>query len=163
MLTKDELKELSEELGRYEKRSALCIEALRVVQKHRGWISDDAVRDIAEFLRMSPDSVDGIATFYNLIFRRPVGKHTLFICDSVSCWILGCNKLKDHLLNHSNLKMGDTSKTGTVTVLPIACLGTCEKAPVVMIDGNIHPHMTPDKLELVLKSFDMAEPSKEAA
>jgi NADH-quinone oxidoreductase subunit C/D len=163
MLTKEEQSEISEELPLYEQRSALCIEALRIVQKHRGWISDDAVRDIAEFLGMSPDSVDGIATFYNLIFRKPVGKHVLFICDSVSCWILGCDKLKDYLMNHHGLKMGDTSATGAVTVLPIACLGTCEKAPAVMIDGNIRSHVTPDKLELILQSVSLAEPRKDVA
>ena len=68
----------------YEARRGACIEALRLVQRSHGWISDERLREVARLLEMSADELDGVATFYNLIFRRPVGRHVILICDSVS-------------------------------------------------------------------------------
>jgi NADH-quinone oxidoreductase subunit E len=136
VLSNDEKKEISEEFGRYEQKSAACIEALRVVQRHRGWVSDEAILGIARFLGMSPADVDGVATFYNLIFRKPVGRHILFVCDSVSCWVMGCDKVKQRLNERLGISLGETTQDRAFTILPIACLGHCENAPVVLVDGN---------------------------
>jgi NADH-quinone oxidoreductase subunit E len=136
MLSNEEKNEISEEFDRYERKSAACIEALRVVQRHRGWVSNEAVLDIASFLNMSPADVDGVATFYNLIFRKPVGRNVIFVCDSVSCWVMGCNKIKNHLRRRLGIELGQTSTDGAFTVLPIACLGRCESAPVLLIHGQ---------------------------
>ena len=73
----------------YEVRRSACIEALRIVQRSHGWISDERLREVARLLEMSPDELDSVATFYNLIFRRPVGRHVILICHRVSCWIKG--------------------------------------------------------------------------
>lgn len=97
MLSVEEQKDLEEELKIVPYKKAATIEALKIVQKHRGWVSDDGVKDIAEFLEITPDEVDSVATFYNLIFRRKVGKHVILVCDSVSCWILGYNQILDYL------------------------------------------------------------------
>ncbi|MEO5971684.1 MAG: NADH-quinone oxidoreductase subunit NuoE [Bdellovibrionia bacterium] len=150
MLTEIEAKEISSELNRYEQKSASCIEALRVVQRHRGWVSDEAIVDIAEYLEMTPADVDGVATFYNLIFRRPVGTHVLFVCDSVSCWIMGCDKIKNHLTTRLGVNLGKTSKDGSFTILPIACLGTCESSPVLMIDGKTVSNVNTNILDEIL-------------
>lgn len=136
MLNQEEKNKIAEEFHRYERKSAACIEALRIVQRHRGWVSNDAVLDIASFLDMSPADVDGIATFYNLIFRKPVGRNVIFVCDSVSCWVMGCNKIKDHLRSRLGVELGQTSADGAFTVLPIACLGRCESAPVLLVHGK---------------------------
>jgi NADH-quinone oxidoreductase subunit E len=89
MLSTDEISEIEMEAGRYPTRQAVCIDALKIVQRRRGWVSDESLRDIAEHLGMSVTDLDSVATFYNLIFRRPVGRHVIMICDSVSCWMLG--------------------------------------------------------------------------
>jgi NADH-quinone oxidoreductase subunit E len=133
MLSKEEKDEISDEFHRYERKSAVCIEALRIVQRHRGWVSNEAVLDIASFLDMSPADVDGVATFYNLIFRKPVGRNVIFVCDSVSCWVMGCNAVKKHLRTRLGIEPGQTSLDGAFTVLPIACLGHCESAPALLI------------------------------
>src|SRR5215510_13634062 len=97
MLSPAELKEIEHELSHYEQPSAATIEALKIVQKHRGWVSDEAVKDIAEKLKTSAADVDSVATFYNLIFRKPVGRHVIMISDSVSCWITGYDRMRKHL------------------------------------------------------------------
>ena len=73
MLTAEEQKEINDELQHYPNRQAVCIDAMLIVQRHRGWVSDESIRDIAEFLGMSTADLDGVATFYNLIRRKPVG------------------------------------------------------------------------------------------
>ncbi len=92
MLTTDEINEIESEAAHYPRRDAVCIDALKIVQRHRGWISDESIRDIAGHIGMSPTDVDSVATFYNLIYRRPVGRHVIMVCDSVSCWIMGSDR-----------------------------------------------------------------------
>ena len=87
MLTAEEEKEIKEELANYPTRQAVSIDAMMVVQRHRGWVSDESIRDIGQLLGMSTADLDGVATFYNLIRRKPVARHVALICDSVSCWI----------------------------------------------------------------------------
>ena len=82
MLTQEEKKEIDEELKLFPFKKAASIEALKIVQHHRGWVSDECIDDLSEYLEMSSEELDNIATFYNLVFRKPVGRHTILICDS---------------------------------------------------------------------------------
>ena len=97
MLTEKEKHEIDEELKTLPQRRAVVPEALKAVQRNRGWVSDEGVKDIAEYLGVTADEVDSIATFYSVILRRPVGRHVIWICDSVSCWITGFPGLLEHL------------------------------------------------------------------
>ena len=138
MLSAEELKEIEHELAHYEQPSAATIEALKIVQKHRGWVSDEAVKAIAEKLKTSAADVDSVATFYNLIFRRPVGRHVIFQCDSVSCHIMGADGLRAKLEKKLGIKPGQTTPDNRFTLLPIVCLGTCDRAPAMLIDQTLH-------------------------
>jgi NADH-quinone oxidoreductase subunit E len=141
MLSKEELKEIEHELAHYEQPSAATIEALKIVQKHRGWVSDEAVKDIAEKLKTSAADVDSVATFYNLIFRKPVGRHVIFQCDSVSCHIMGADGLRQKLESKLGIKPGQTTPDNRFTLLPICCLGTCDRAPAMLIDRDTHRNL----------------------
>ena len=141
MLTAEELKEIDAELAHYEQPSAATIEALKIVQKHRGWVSDDAVKAIAEKLKTSAADVDAVATFYNLIFRKPVGRHVIFQCDSVSCHIMGADRLRAKLEAKLGIKPGQTTPDNRFTLLPIVCLGTCDKAPAMLVDQDTHRNL----------------------
>ncbi len=154
MLSTEEQKEIEDEIKQFPKKSAACIEALKVIQTHRRWVDDDGVKDIAEFLEMTPDEVDSIATFYNLVYRRPVGKHVIHICDSVSCWILGYDKVADHISKKLGIKMGETTKDERFTLLSIPCLGTCDHAPALMIDNDLHRDLTEEKLDEILSKYE---------
>ena len=83
MLSKDEITEINEEIKQYPYPAVACIDALKIVQKHRGWVSDESVKDIAEILSISNEEVDSIATFYSRIYRKPVGRNVILICDSL--------------------------------------------------------------------------------
>jgi NADH-quinone oxidoreductase subunit E len=145
MLTEDERREIEAEMSRYPTRRAVCVDAMKVVQRHRGWVSDESLHDIAALLQMTVDELDGVATFYNLIFRRPVGRHVILVCNSVTCWMLGADRVREQLSGASGAPPGATSPDGRFTLLPIVCLGTCDHAPAVMIDRDLHAGVDPER------------------
>jgi NADH-quinone oxidoreductase subunit E len=154
MLTEAEQKEIDEHVKEYPKKRAACIEALKVVQEKRRWISDDSLKDIADYLEMTIDELDSIATFYNLVFRKPVGKHVILICDSVSCYILGYEKILDYLDKKLGIKLGETTEDDRFTLLPIPCLGTCDHAPALMIDNDLYRDLSEEKLDKILDQYE---------
>jgi NADH-quinone oxidoreductase subunit E len=153
MLTEEETREIEAELQHYEQKQAACIEAMKIVQRHRGWVSDESIQDIARLLEMTPDELDSVATFYNLIFRRPVGKHVILICDSVSCWIMGYEDLRQHLTERLGINLGETTSDGRFTMLPIVCLGTCDHAPALMIDNDLYQDLDAQKIDEILEKY----------
>jgi NADH-quinone oxidoreductase subunit E len=153
MLTADEINEIESEAAHYPRRDAVCIDALKIVQRHRGWISDEGVCDIAVHLGMSATDVDSIATFYNLIFRRPVGRHVILVCDSVSCWIMGADRTRQHLQERLGIGLGETTSDNRFTLLPIVCLGCCDHAPAMMVDRDLHSDLDPQNIDTELEKY----------
>ena len=153
MLNEGIKREIEKEMERYPRKQAVCIEALKIVQRHEGWVSDESIRELGDFLEMTPDELDSVATFYNKIFRRPVGKHVIFICDSVSCWIMGYDRVRERITELLGTQLGETSADGLFTLLPNVCLGACDHAPVLMIDDDTHLDVEPSKLERILEPY----------
>ena len=85
MLSEKELQEINAELAHAATKASASVDALNIVQRHRGWVSDEVVKDVASMLDMTADELDAVATFYSFIFRRPVGRHVILVCDSISC------------------------------------------------------------------------------
>jgi NADH-quinone oxidoreductase subunit E len=154
MLTEDEKNEIKAEFYKYEQRQAVCIDALKIVQRHRGWVSEEAVKDISEFLDMTSDELDSVATFYSHIYRKPVGKHVILICDSVSCWIMGYEKIVNYLQTKLGIGIGETTTDGRFTLLPSACIGACDKAPAVIIDNEIISDLDEGKIDDILAQYE---------
>lgn len=153
MLSDEERREIESEVAIFADRRSGCIDALKVVQQHRGWVSDEALDDLAEMLDMTPAELDSVATFYNLIFRKPVGRHVILICDSVSCWLLDYETLLDHLKARLHIDLGETTPDGRFTLLPSVCLGACDRAPVMMVDDDLHVDLTPERIDDILAGY----------
>lgn len=153
MLTDIEKQEIELEFQHYDKKQAVCLEALKVIQRHRGWVSDESIQDIADFLAMTPEELDSVATFYNLVFRKPVGKHVILVCDSVSCWIMGYDRIREHLRVRLGIDLGETSADNQFTLLPIPCLGTCDHAPAMMINETLYRDLDPQKIDQILERY----------
>ena len=134
-------------------RKAACIEALKIVQSKLGWISDESLNEIAEYMNMSAEELDSVASFYNLIFRKPVGRNIILLCDSISCYVMGYEKIYDHLKNTLQIKFGETTPDGRFSLLPNACLGTCDYAPALMINNNLYRNLTIEKLDEILNDY----------
>ncbi len=153
MLSQEEKTEIDKELEHMPTKQAASIEALKIIQRHRRWVSDESLKELAEYLEMSPDALDSIATFYSLIFREPVGEHVILICDSPSCWITGYEDLLSHLKSKLGIDLGGTTKDGKFTLLTIPCLGVCEQAPAMIVDRNTYGDLTPEKIDKILEKF----------
>ncbi|MEO1879680.1 MAG: NADH-quinone oxidoreductase subunit NuoE [Methylococcales bacterium] len=152
-LSTEEINEINQEVAHYSNKSAAAIEALKIVQKHRRWVSDDSLKGIAKLLDMSADELDGVATFYNLIYRQPVGKQVIHYCDSISCWMLGSDQICQQLSDSLAIKVGETTVDGQYTLLPIVCLGDCDHAPVMMVGDTLHRNLTVTVIQKMFKHY----------
>ena len=154
MLTPEELAEIEAEVTHYEQKRAACVEALKAVQRRRGWVSDESLSDLADFMEMTTDELDSVATFYNLIFRKPVGRHIILVCTSVSCWVMGHEQVLDHLRERLEIGLGETTTDGRFTLLPNVCLGACDLAPALMIDDDLHGNLDTQKIDEMLARYE---------
>ena len=157
MLSPAEQQEIEAEMAHYPTRRAVAIDALKIVQRHRGFVDDTALAEVAAFLGLSADELDGVATFYNLLHRKPVGRHVIYVCDGVSCWLTGYARLRKKLQERLGIDYGETTADGRFTLLPIVCLGACDHAPVLMIDEDLHqdcdPQRDPEKPGRILEGY----------
>lgn len=154
ILSEKEIEEITDSFKHFPVKSAACIEGLKVVQKYHRWVSDEALRELATILEMSVDEVDSVATYYNLIFRKPVGRHVILVCNSVSCYIMGYDVIIDFLRQKLGIKYGETTGDDRFTLLSVPCLGDCDHAPVLMIDNDLHRNLTTDQLEKILEHYE---------
>lgn len=152
MLSEAERQELDHEAEHYEFKQALTIEALKIVQNHRGWISDDAIKDIAGYLECDPAEVDSVATFYNLIYRKPVGEKVIHLCTSVSCWIMGSDQVAARIREKLGIGLGETTSDNKYTLVANQCLGMCDHAPCLMLSKKMHGDLEEnDKVDAIFE------------
>jgi NADH-quinone oxidoreductase subunit E len=120
-----------------------AVDVMKALQAHYGWLTDEAVAEAAELLGLSTLQVEELATFYEMIYRRPVGKRVIHVCDSISCWALEGESLLQHIAEHLGIEVGGTTADGCFTLLPCCCLGNCTEAPTMMIGDAIYGRLTP--------------------
>jgi len=154
MLNAEEIKEIEKAISIVPYKKAACVEALKVVQQHRSYVSDESLKEVASYMDMSAEELDSVATFYNLIFRRPVGRHIILLCDSISCWVMGYENIKEQLCQKLKIGYGETTADGRFTLLPNPCLGTCDCAPALMIDNDLYRNLTVEQLDEILKKYE---------
>lgn len=154
MLTDEEKRLIAEELSHYDNKHAMTIEAMRIVQQRRGWISEELMRDIHELLGFPVAELDSVASFYNMLFEQPVGRHIILICNSVSCWIMGYPNLRDQIAAKLGIELGQTTPDGRFTFLPKVCLGACDRAPAMIIDQDLYGPVDPDHLDEILAKYE---------
>jgi len=154
MLAEQEIQEINAELAHCATKASASVEALNIVQRHRGWVSDEAVKDVATMLDMTPDELDAVATFYSFIFRKPVGRHVILICDSISCWVVGYHPLLDHLETQLGITFGGTTDDKRFTLLPVSCLGACDRAPAMMVDDDLYGPVAQEMVDGILRKYE---------
>ncbi len=153
MLSEAETRDIEIALKQLPERRAAGIDALQVLQRHRGWVSDEGLADAADFLGVTAEELEGLATFYNGIFRKPVGRHVVRVCDSVSCWLMGCDRLGQALRVRLGVGFGGTTADGRFTLLPIVCLGCCDHAPALMVDDDLHGDVAVEAIDRILEGY----------
>jgi NADH-quinone oxidoreductase subunit E len=150
MLTVEELEAIADLVSHYPTARAACIDAMKYLQARRRHISDPVLKELAGVLGMSAAELDEVATFYNLIFRKPVGEKVILLCDSITCWMLGRDKLAAHIGQRLGIAPGETTEDGKFTLLPIVCLGACDHAPAMMIGDAFYGDLDERRLDELL-------------
>jgi len=152
-LSQSEIEHIQHEMTLYEDPGAATIEALKIVQEHRGWVSDEAMEAAAKVVGVTPTQMEAVATFYNLIFRQPVGRHVIMLCDSISCYLVGYEQVRDHLKTTLGIDFGGTTEDGRFTLLPICCLGDCDRGPAMRVGEVYHDQLTPERVDAILAEY----------
>lgn len=153
MLTEIEKDEILQEVKISPYPAVACLDALKIVQRYRGWVSDEAIGDIAECLGIPAEKVDGVASYYTRIYRTPVGRHVILICDSISCMIMGYQPIYEHIAEKLGIRFGETTSDKRFTLLPISCLGDCDNAPSIMIDDELYNRLSPENIDELLEKY----------
>ncbi|MES2664236.1 MAG: NADH-quinone oxidoreductase subunit NuoE [Pseudomonadota bacterium] len=153
ILSEQERSDIEHSMHHYEDPRAASIDALKIVQKNHRWVSDSALFAIADVLGVPAADLEGVATFYNRIYRQPVGRHVIAVCDSIACFLTGFDQLYGALQTHLNIKPGQTTADDRFTLLPICCLGACDRSPVLMINDDTHFDVTPQRISEILESY----------
>ena len=152
-LTEAEIAEIEHEMTLYPDNKAVGLEALKIVQKHQGWVSDESLLAIAEYLDLPVADLEGVATFFNLVYRQPVGEKVILFCSSVSCWIMDCESIRSHIKDTLGVDFGETTADGKFTFIPVPCLGDCDRAPVMMVGEDLHRNLTPEKIDEIVAQY----------
>lgn len=152
-LSEAERSAIEHEMHHYEDPRAASIEALKIVQKARGWVPDGACDAIGAILGLPASDVEGVATFYSQIFRVPVGRHIIRVCDSMTCYIGGHESVLDSIRNEIGIAPGQTTADNRFTLIPVCCLGNCDKAPALMIDDDTFGDVQPGGVAALLEAY----------
>ena len=153
VMAEEDRAEIKHSIGHYDDSRAASIDALKIIQRRHGWVPDGAIPLIGELLDIPAAEVDGVATFYNRIYRQPVGRHVIAVCDSIGCFLMGYEQLYGALQTKLGIKPGQTTADGRFTLLPIVCLGACDRAPVLLVNENTHFNVSVDTLDQLLEQY----------
>jgi NADH-quinone oxidoreductase subunit E len=141
----------------------LAVDTMFALQNHYGYLSDEALEECANLLGITPLELEELATFYDFIYREPVGKYVIHICDGVVCWMNGYQSIMDHLCSKLGIQVGETTKDGLFTLLPTACIGYCDLSPAMLINGKAYGPLTSKKIDDILNRLRAEAPPPKLA
>ena len=139
----------------YPTAEALTLPALHLAQEHwGGWLPDEAILAVAEELELPPAKVYGVVTFYDLYHQRPVGRHRIRVCSNLSCALRGSAEILETLRSELGVDEDEVTPDGRCSYVHFECLGACEQAPMMMVDGDYHGPLTPESAKRIVEELD---------
>jgi NADH-quinone oxidoreductase subunit E len=150
MLPDDLKRILSERIAHAEAPREKAVDAMFLLQDHYGFMSDEAMAEASKLLGMTTLELEELATFYDHIYREPVGKYVIHVCDSAICWMNDHQSVIDHIRSRLNVEVGGTTADGLFTLLPVCCIGYCDRAPAMTINRRVFGLLTPEKIDRIL-------------
>ena len=156
MLTTDSLKRIDREIAKYppEQKKSAVMSALALAQDEKGWLSNDLMDYVAQYLGMAPVAVYEVASFYTMYNLKPTGRHKLTICTCLPCGLQGSLAAADHLREKLGIGFNQTTPDGRFTLKEGECMGACAMAPVVLVNNKkMHDYMSNEKLDKLIESL----------
>ena len=137
-----------ENVKRYpdDQRKSAILYALYLAQSQEGYLTAAAMRHVAQQIRCTPAEVEDVVSYYTMFYTKPVGKYVLNVCRTLSCALVGAERVTEELSAKLGIKPGETDRTGTFTLVEVECLGACDRAPVVMVNDDWHERLAPEQV-----------------
>jgi NADH-quinone oxidoreductase subunit E len=151
MLPGELLEILQNKIASVDHPRELAVDMMVALQNHYGYLTDEALQEGADLLGMTTLEMEELATFYDFIFREPVGKYVIMVCDSVVCWMNGYASVVDHLCSRLGIQLGETTEDKLFSLLPVACIGYCDRSPAMLVNRRVYGFLTPERIDEILQ------------
>jgi len=142
-----------------DRRKSAILAALYLAQAQQGYLTRNAMRHVADAIGCTPADVEDVVTYYTMFYTRPVGRYVLTVCRTLSCALMGAERVTQELAEALGVKPGETDATGTFTLHEVECLGACDRAPVVGVNDHWHECQRPEDVRGLLDGLRAAGPS----
>jgi NADH-quinone oxidoreductase subunit E len=162
MLPDNLVKTLAELIAHAEAPAEKAVDVMFELQDHYGYMSDEAMAEASRLLGMTTLELEELATFYDHIYREPVGKYVIHVCDSAICWMNDHQSVIDHIRSRLGVELGGTTADGLFTLLPVCCIGYCDRAPAMTINRQVFGRLTPEKIDRILTKLGERDPLPES-
>ena len=157
LISADSLKEIDHWIAKYpaERKQSAVMSALRIVQdQNKGYLTNDLMDAVAEYLEMPAIAVYEVATFYSMYELKPVGKHKICVCTNISCMLCGSDSIVGHLKKRLGIGFGEITQDGRFSLKEVECLGACVGAPAIQIGDTYYEKLTPEKIDEILDGLN---------
>jgi NADH-quinone oxidoreductase E subunit len=157
MLSQKAIEEIETLKARYPSSRSALMPALYVAQdENGGYLSKEALRDVADVMGLTPADVESVASFYSMYNKRPVGKYMIEVCTNISCSLLGSQELAQHIEERLGVPIGENTPDGLFTVKRVECMAACGGAPAIQVNGLYHENMTPERFDELIEQLRAA-------
>lgn len=153
VLTEATRRKITAMLANYDDSRSAALPALAAAQKQIGYLPDEAMAEVADILELPRSEVGAVAHFYTMFYKHPVGEHVITLCATLSCALLGSERLVEYLSRTLKIKVGETTEDRKFTLMETECLGACSEAPVMMLDDKYYGNLTEEKLDEILRGL----------
>jgi NADH-quinone oxidoreductase E subunit len=155
MYSKSVEKEFQELLQKYPSKRSALIPALYIVQREQGYLTPEGIEYVGTLIGLTPAQVTEVATFYTMLYMKPVGKNVLWICHNLSCTLRGAEEVINHLEKKLNIKAGETTADGKFTLLRQECLASCDTAPVMQVNDDYEENLTLPRVDEIVEKLKL--------
>ena len=163
MLSQKAIQEIEAYKARYPDPRSALMPALYVAQEENGgYLSKDALRDVAEVMDLTPADVESVASFYSMYNKRPVGKYVIEACTNIACSLLGGQELARHIEKRLGVPIGENTPDGLFTVKRVECMAACGGAPAIQVNGLYHENMTAERFDALVEELRRVEGGADA-
>jgi NADH-quinone oxidoreductase subunit E len=154
MLSQGACQQIQALMHKYPHKRSALIPSLRLAQEEAGHLSQDVLVEIARMFELSPNEVQEVATFYTMLYKKPMGKYVIQVCTNISCMLCNAEDIVSYLAARLGIQPGETSPDGKYTLLEVECLGSCGTSPVIQINEDYYEELTPEKVDRILDSLE---------
>jgi len=154
MLSEATCRQIQTMMDKYPRKRSALIPALQLAQKENGYLSPETLCEIARMFSLAPNEVNEVASFYTMLYKKPVGKYVVQVCTNISCLLCNAEQIMEHLTRRLGIRPGETSPDKKYTLIEVECLGSCGTSPVIQINETYYEDLTPEKLDRILDNLE---------